>query len=89
MSQAQLPPPGWYQTGTGLERWWDGRTWGPQTRPLPAVVPHKAVAWVPHQTHPTFHLIMTLITCGLWLPVWLVIAIVQGMTKRRVVTRYR
>jgi hypothetical protein len=31
------PPPGWYPTPGGLSllRWWDGRRWGPQTRPLP------------------------------------------------------
>ena len=52
-------------------------------------MPRKAVAYVPHQTHPLFHLVMTVITCGLWLPVWLVTAIIQAVTKRRVVTRYR
>ena len=30
------PPPGWYpMQGLPLLRWWDGRRWGPQTRPLP------------------------------------------------------
>lgn len=84
-----LPQPGWYPSGTNLERWWDGQQWGPQTRPTVTAIPRKAVAWVPHQTHPLFHLIMTVLTCGLWLPVWLVIAIIQSVTKRRVVTRYR
>ena len=88
MTEQQATPPGWYPNGPGLERWWDGRQWGPQTRAVPAT-PRKAVAYVPHQTHPLFHLVMTVITCGLWLPVWLVVAIVQSITKRRVVTRYR
>jgi Protein of unknown function (DUF2510) len=31
------PPPGWYPSpgDPQLLRWWDGRQWGPQTRPLP------------------------------------------------------
>lgn len=80
--------PGWYPNG-GVERWWDGQQWTHQTRTIQAAAPRKAVTWVPHQTHPTFHLIMTLLTCGLWLPIWLIIAIVQSITRRKVVTRYR
>lgn len=89
MSQAQQTPPGWYPNGPGLERWWDGRAWGPQVRALPQAGPHRAVTWERNRTSHVFHLLMTLLTCGLWLPVWAVVAILNGITKRRVVTRYR
>ena len=23
------PPPGWYDDGSGAQRWWDGYAWGP------------------------------------------------------------
>jgi hypothetical protein len=86
-------PAGWYPNGPGIERWWTGTQWGEQVRaasPTPVTqAPRKAVTWQPNHTSHTFHLLMTLFTCGLWLPVWIVVSIINGVTKRRVVTRYR
>ncbi|MEU2743961.1 DUF2510 domain-containing protein, partial [Streptomyces sp. NPDC007095] len=48
----QVTPPGWYpdpgQTSDSpaTERWWDGKTWTDQTRPV-----GSAAAWGP-PTHP-------------------------------------
>jgi hypothetical protein len=49
----------------------------------------KSTMWVPNRTSHTFHLIMTLLTCGLWLPVWALVTVLNRVTKRKVVTRYR
>lgn len=40
-SRPSPPAPGWYLDPGGMQvlRWWDGRQWGPQTRPLPAQAP--------------------------------------------------
>lgn len=40
MSETQVTPPGWYDDGSGHQRWWDGQQWGlyaPQ--PVVAVEP--------------------------------------------------
>ncbi len=50
----QVTPPGWYpdpgQTSDGpaLERWWDGKAWTDQTRPV-----GSAAAWGPPAHPPT------------------------------------
>jgi len=88
--QPQPPPPGWYANGPGLERWWDGRAWGPQTRALQvAAMPTMSVSRQPRRTSHLFHLVMSVLTLGLWLPVWAVVAILNRVTKDKVVTRYR
>jgi hypothetical protein len=94
-----LPPAGWYPAEPGIERWWDGNAWGQQVRAVPQAsvqmpqvsvqMPHVAVTRQPVRTNHTFHLIMTLITCGLWLPVWAIVALLNKVSKQRVVTRYR
>lgn len=58
--------------------------WPPQ-QPQPT----RIVTSVPVQTSHTFHLIMTLVTCGLWLPVWALVAILNSFSRRRHVTRIR
>jgi hypothetical protein len=85
--------PGWYQTDSQIERWWDGTAWGQQVRPVaqpPQRAPRKAVTYSPKRTSHTFHLIMTLLTAGLWgLFVWLPITVINSMRRERSVTRYR
>jgi len=48
------------------------------------------VSRVPVRTSHLFHLVMSVLTCGLWaLFVWLPITLLNRMSSRRVVTRYR
>lgn len=72
--------PGWYpdpQT-PGVLRWWDGQQWTGQTAPLPAAAPYPQqpvpaymVTREHKRTSHTFHLLMTIFTCGLWGIVWI------------------
>jgi hypothetical protein len=90
-------PAGWYPAPDGqpYQRWWAGQEWTEQTRPLPqpqlpAALPAKMVTYQPVRTSHTFHLIMSLLTCGLWAVfVWVPITILNSLSKRRVVTRLR
>lgn len=43
MSNATLPPAGWYadSTAPGHERWWDGRGWTDHSRPQRSDHPHR------------------------------------------------
>jgi len=84
-------PPGWYAYGDGTTRWWTGVSWVASSilqdnGPRPAASePQPRMAFVvPPQRAPmnhTFHLIMSLITLGLWLPVWALIAVLRAVTK--------
>jgi len=94
---APLPPaeaqaaPGWYPYGDGTTRWWTGVNWVASSilqdnGPRPAASePQPRMAFVvPPQRAPmnhTFHLLMSLVTLGLWVPVWAGIAIVRAVTK--------
>jgi hypothetical protein len=88
-------PPGWYQSGTGMERWWDGYQWTEATRPVQVPQPytvtpkyHGTVTKVPVRTSHTFHLLMTLLTCGLWaLFAWIPITIINSMRREKHITR--
>ena len=87
----QEPAPGWYPYGDGTTRWWTGVNWVTSSilqdnGPRPAASePQPRMAFVvPPQRAPmnhTFHLIMSLITLGLWLPVWAGIAVLRAVTK--------
>ncbi len=35
MSTPSAPPPGWYDDGTGRQRWWDGVQWTSHYAPAP------------------------------------------------------
>jgi hypothetical protein len=39
---------------------------------------YHAVIVKGHRPNNTFHLIMTIITVGLWIPVWLIVGIMSG-----------
>jgi len=82
---------GWYRIDARTERWWDGTAWGPQTRQVWAPqVPTRAVTYRPRKTNHVLHLILTLLTGGLWgLFVWLPITFLHKLSRERVVTRYR
>lgn len=84
MSQPPVPPPpgvppGWYPAGN-VQRYWDGQTWTDQTAPLAeppagmlvpmAPPPAGPAAWQPPKTNHILHLLLTVLTCGLWSIVW-------------------
>jgi threonine/homoserine/homoserine lactone efflux protein len=77
------PPPGWYPEPSG-QRYWDGTQWthhAPPPPPQPSIVINNTVGApapviVTNGPNPALHLILTLLTCGMWLPVWLIVAIV-------------
>lgn len=83
---AQSAAPGWYDDGAGRQRWWDGNMWThhyadqqqPQMvdaqqpyAPQQVIVQQRKV----YKTSHGFHLIMSIVTFGLWLPVWLIVGI--------------
>lgn len=87
-SMARGAAPGWYDDGAGRQRWWDGNAWThhyadqrplqapayaiqPQYAPQPVVVNAGKV----YKTSHGFHLLMSIITLGLWLPVWLIVGV--------------
>ena len=64
-------PAGWYPSAGG-QRFWDGEQWTDQFAPTP---PQAVVAVrEPFTTNHVLHLLVTIVTCGLWAPVWLFIA---------------
>lgn len=68
------PAPGWYPDQSGAMRWWDGSQWTVHTQPVYGnqVVVQQRKAY---KTSHAFHLIMSVVTFGLWLPVWLIVGI--------------
>ncbi|MED5812869.1 DUF2510 domain-containing protein [Mycolicibacterium sp. 050232] len=80
--------PGWYPDPEGQpgQRYHDGRRWTqhfvPTPPPVPAPappVPAVAVAVANGGgTSHGLHLVLTLLTCGAWLPVWILVALFSG-----------
>ena len=93
MSTQRGAPPGWYRVDSQVERWWDGQQWAAHFRPIAQPAPHqprRAVTYTPKRTSHTFHLIMTLLTFGLWgIFVWLPLTVLHKLGRDRTVTRYR
>lgn len=82
--QQTAPAPGWYPDATGSMRWWDGRMWtehvhqvGQQQMQQPVIVnAGRPVRY--YKTSHGFHLVMSLVTLGLWLPVWGIMSIANS-----------
>ena len=63
---------------------WNSQQWVPA--PIPAQVPTVVInqAMVPSYivarsgTNHAFHLVMTILTAGLWLPIWLIVAVANS-----------
>lgn len=70
-------PAGWYVQGH-QQRWWDGVQWTDNFAPLAAPVPQVVVQQQPRRTNHAFHLIMSIVTVGLWIPVWIIVAIANS-----------
>ena len=69
---------GWYPTREG-QRYWDGSAWTEHY--APAMVA-QAVAVDPYRTNHVLHLLLTVLTFGLWAPVWALVAWQHGRTRR-------
>jgi hypothetical protein len=82
--------PGWHPdpTGAPLMRYHDGVQWTAHTAPAmpppqyhapaPVAAPAQAVAVAVNTgagPNHALHAVLTLVTCGLWLPVWILVAI--------------
>lgn len=83
MSSTAQAAPGWYDDGTGRQRWFDGNLWTNHYADQQAQ--HVQPLYAPQQvivnqrknykTSHGFHLVMSLITLGLWLPVWIIVGL--------------
>lgn len=68
-------PAGWYpDTTNGGIRWWDGYRWTEHVQGGGTTV----VVNTPKRVNHAFHLIMTICTGGLWLPVWIIVALAKS-----------
>jgi ferric-dicitrate binding protein FerR (iron transport regulator) len=72
--------PGWYPDpyGTGAKRWHDGTKWTSHLEvvpmpppPAPAAAPVPPAP--PRRPNHALHLVLTVLTAGLWLPVWVIV----------------
>ena len=72
---APPPSPGWYRdpSGTPEVQYWNGTGWVADQAPPRAAGPRR----VPDRLDNRVHLVLTLVTCGLWLPAWLIIALLN------------
>jgi len=90
---APAPLPGWYPDSSGAlgQRYWDGQQWTAVPPPPPPVqqpiVINNVVGSNMAAPTPVFvrtgpnhalHLVLTLLTCGMWAPVWLIVSIAGG-----------
>jgi Protein of unknown function (DUF2510) len=87
------PLPGWYPDPSGVpaQRYWDGQKWGPKApaQQQPQVVINNtntvataAPVYVATGPNHALHAVLTLFTCGAWLPIWIIIAIVDAGQSR-------
>jgi hypothetical protein len=82
-----VAPTGWHPDPAGgpLLRYFDGQQWTNHTAPPPpqyhaAAAPGAVAVAVANGGGPNhaLHAILTLITCGLWLPIWIIVAFLGG-----------
>ena len=87
------PAPGWHPDphGAASLRYHDGVQWTdhttepalmpppvPHAPPVPLVVTNVAVATGGGGVNHGLHLVLTLLTCGMWAPIWLLLAMFGG-----------
>lgn len=82
-----MSAPGWYSdpAGSGGQRYFDGMEWTAHyTPPMPMAYQQQQPYIVPvsHGSDHTFHLLMTVFTCGFWAPIWAICEIMSASRKR-------
>jgi hypothetical protein len=83
------PAPGWYPDPGGQpgQRYHDGRRWTQHFVPTPPTVPSPAAPAVAVAvsagggTNHALHAVLTVLSCGLWLPIWILAAIFGGSSS--------
>lgn len=76
---------GWFDDpdSPGVLRWWDGSAWSEHRAPKVSSAPVQQVIVSgyrkSYKTSHGFHLIMSVCTLGMWLPVWLVVGIYNAL----------
>jgi Protein of unknown function (DUF2510) len=80
---APAPQPGWYPDPSGGpgQRYFDGHQW---TIAAPSSIIINNFAAPATRPNTGLHLALTVFTCGMWLPVWLIIALVDNQQARAV-----
>jgi hypothetical protein len=78
-------PAGWYEDPEvfGYQRYWDGHAWTLYREPFPArrqpaVTQQVVVNAPPKRVNHLLHLILTLLSAGLWLPVWIIVSMAKS-----------
>jgi hypothetical protein len=88
-SPRHVAAPGWHPdpTGVPLLRYFDGQQWTDHTAPQPPPQYHApamsnavavAVANGGGGPNHALHAVLTVLTCGMWAPIWILVAILGG-----------
>jgi hypothetical protein len=82
--RAAPPKANWYQSPThpGFYERWNGTEWTGE------IIPTEKFA-KRNQTNHTLHLILSICTLGLWIPVWIVVGIVNTIAAKADERSYR
>ena len=76
-------PAGWYPDPqqANMSRWWDGNGWTEARVAQPVAMVNTQQVTVqaqPKRVNHVLHLILTILTCGLWLPVWILVSMAKA-----------
>ena len=82
-------PANWYPdpANPSLMRYWDGIRWTERCAAAAATPQANAVVYNNVQVRSggdslvALHIVLTILTCGLWLPIWLLIEIIRVVTR--------
>ncbi len=90
LGPGELPPPAmpasWHPdpTNPGLLRYWDGVQWTEHRQaqtPVATATVYNNVRVSGGGSDAVLHLLLTIFTCGLWLPIWILIELVKAISR--------